>query len=228
MITRHIPKQALLLSQDPMSLASLTVILAQNEFSTHQASNVEDAISAIETFTPSVIIAEQDVIDGTTAECIEKARIHGEPAAIILISDLVDLKQMIRAINQNDVFQFLLRPFEDEVIASIGENAHKDYIIRTVQAQLKTTVSAYRQVNQVLEDQLNAAHVTGVYSPGVELNLDGSVAGPKEAQMAVGFLELSHFSDIYESVGLEKAGEFLRSIMTHIHDVIHTHQGADR
>ena len=43
--------------------------------------------------------------------------------------------------------------------------------------------------------------------------------------MAVGFLELSHFSDIYESVGLEKAGEFLRSIMTHIHDVIHTHQG---
>ena len=81
MIPRHIPKQALLLSQDPMSLASLTVILAQNEFSTHQASNVEDAISAIETFTPSVIIAEQDVIDGTTAECIEKARIHGEPAA---------------------------------------------------------------------------------------------------------------------------------------------------
>ena len=115
--------------------------------------------------------------------------------------------------------------FEDEVIASVGENAHKDYIIRTVQAQLKTTVSAYRQVNQVLEDQLNAAHITGEYSPGVELNLDGSVAGPKEAQMAVGFLELSHFSDIYESVGLEKAGEFLRSIMTHIHDVIHTHQG---
>ena len=225
MITRHIPKQALLLSQDPASLASLTVILAQNEFSTHQASNVEDAISAIETFTPSVIIAEQDVVDGTTAECIERARIHGEPAAIILISDLVDLKQMIRAINQNDVFQFLLRPFDDEVIASIGENAHKDYIIRTVQAQLKTTVSAYRQVNQVLEDQLNAAHVTGEYAPGVELNLDGSIAGPKEAQMAVGFLELSHFSDIYESVGLEKAGEFLRSIMTHIHDVIHTHQG---
>ena len=95
-----------------------------------------------------------------------KARIHGEPAAIILISDLVDLKQMIRAINQNDVFQFLLRPFDDEVIASIGENAHKDYIIRTVQAQLKTTVSAYRQVNQVLEDQLNAAHITGEYPRG--------------------------------------------------------------
>ena len=69
---------------------------------------------AIETFTPSVIIAEQDVVDGTTAECIEKARIHGEPASAILISDLVDLKQMIRAINQNDVFQFLLRPFDDD------------------------------------------------------------------------------------------------------------------
>ena len=46
--------------------------------------------------------------------------------------------------------------------------------------------------------------------------------------MAIGFLELSHFSNIYESVGLEKAGEFLRSIMTHIHDVIHGHQAIDK
>ena len=35
------------------------------------------------------------------------------------------------------------------IIASVGENAHKDYIIRTVQAQLKTTVSAYRQVTSI-------------------------------------------------------------------------------
>ena len=48
------------------------------------------------------------------------------------------------------------------------------------------TTEAYRQANQVLEDQLNAAHITGEY-PWGRLNLDGSIAGPKEAQMAVGF-----------------------------------------
>ena len=116
---------------------------------------------------------------GQLRSVFKKARVTGEPASIILISDLVDLKQMIRAINQNDVFQFLLRPFEDDLIASVGEIAHKDYLIRTVQAQLKTTVSsAYRQVNQVLEDQLNAAHITGEYAPGIQLNMDGSVVGP--------------------------------------------------
>ena len=225
MITQYIPKQALLLSENPASLSTLAVVLAQHEFSTHQASTVRDAVSAIETFSPSIIIAEQDVSDGSTAECIDQARITGEPASVILISDLIDLKQMIRAINQNDVFQFLLRPFEDEVIASIGETAHKDYIIRTVQAQLKTTVSAYRQVNQVLEDQLNAAQVTGEYAPGIQLNIDGSVMGPEEVNMAVGFLELTNFAQIYEELGLERAGEILRSIMTHIHEVIHHHQG---
>jgi class 3 adenylate cyclase len=225
MISQYIPKQALLLSESPSSLASLAVVLAQNEFSIHQAATVEDAVSAIETYSPSIIVAEQDVSDGTTAECIQRARVTGEPASIILISDLVDLKQMIRAINQNDVFQFLLRPFEDELIASIGDIAHKDYLIRTVQAQLRTTVSAYRQVNQVLEDQLNATHITGEYAPGIQLNLDGSVMGPDEATMAVVFLELANFDQIYQELGLERAGEILRSIMTHIHEVIHQHQG---
>jgi len=225
MIHQFIPKQALLLSEDPSSLASLAAVLAQHEFSIHEALTVEDAVNAIETYAPSIIIAEQDVRDGTTAECIQKARVTGEPASIILISDLVDLKQMIRAINQNDVFQFLLRPFEDELIASVGELAHKDYLIRTVQAQLKTTVSAYRQVNQVLEDQLNATHVTGEYAPGIQLNLDGSVMGPEEATMAVVFLELSNFDQIYAKLGLERASEILRSIMTNIHEVIHRQQG---
>lgn len=225
MITQFIPRQALLLSDNPASLSSLAVILAQHEFSIYQASTVKDAINGIESFSPSVIVAEQDVKDGPTAECIEAARISGEPASIILISDLIDLKQMIRAINQNDVFQFLLRPFDDEIIASVGEMAHKDYVIRTVQAQLKSTVNAYRQVNQVLEDQLNAAHVAGEYSPGIQLKLDGSVLGLKEVDMAVGFLELSNFAQIYEEFGLEKAGEILRSIMTHIHDVIREHRG---
>ena len=225
MMTQYIPKQVLLLSERPNGMASIAALLHQIDFQTHQANTVAQAIEALEHFSPSVIIAEQDVSDGTTAECIERAKFNAEPPSIILISDLVDLKQMIRAINQNDVFQFLLRPFDDEVLTSVCETAHQDHIIRNAHAQLKTTVSAYRQVNQVLEDQLNATHITGEYAPGIQLGLDGSVQGPEEVTVAVGFLEVSHFDTIYEQLGLERAGEILRSIMTHVHEVVHSHEG---
>ena len=43
--------------------------------------------------------------------------------------------------------------------------------------------------------------------------------------MAVIFLELSNFDQLYTQLGLERAGEILRSIMTHIHEVIHQHRG---
>ena len=48
MINQYIPRQALLLSEDPTTLASLAVVLAQHEFSIHQAATVEEAVSAID------------------------------------------------------------------------------------------------------------------------------------------------------------------------------------
>jgi response regulator RpfG family c-di-GMP phosphodiesterase len=144
----------LIVDDEPEVLHSLKNLL-RHDYRVFTASSGADGLHILETEIIHLVMTDQRMPEMTGVEMLKRVK-NEHPAAIRLIfTGYAEVKSVIAAINQGNVFRFLSKPWEPEelmtVLRSAGE--HHDHIVQ--RHQLMVELARYEQdCNQFCDEML--------------------------------------------------------------------------
>ncbi len=109
----------LVVDDDPLILASLKAILEKEGYHVLTASNGTEALDLLAKQQVAVILCDQGMPDMTGTEVLQKTQILSPDTIRLILTGNHDLDAAIDAINLGKVFQFIVKPWENNVLCQI-------------------------------------------------------------------------------------------------------------
>jgi DNA-binding NtrC family response regulator len=149
------PRHSILLVDDePEILFSLRGLLRQ-EFNLHAAQSGAEALEVLQQHPIDVIMTDQRMPHMTGVELLRRARGECPQAIRIVFTGYADIKSVVDAINEGQVYRYLTKPWDpDDVIALLRQAceehdhiAERRLLLRDVQTHLTTCADALRDLS---------------------------------------------------------------------------------
>ena len=118
MATKH---PILLVDDEPEILFSLRGLL-RREYDLHTANSGAEALDVLRRQPVHVIMSDQRMPEMTGVELLRRARGECPEAIRIVFTGYADIKAVIDAINQGQIYRYLTKPWDpDELLAVLGQ-----------------------------------------------------------------------------------------------------------
>jgi response regulator RpfG family c-di-GMP phosphodiesterase len=137
----------LIVDDEPLVVRALTRTLGTGEFGLHGYSDPAEALAALPSLRPDVIISDQSMpgIDGVAFLKQARARVPG--AVRILCTAAEEFSVALRAVNAGEVFRIIRKPWEPhELLSSVREAVAA---VRLQRENERLTVEVQRQNEQL-------------------------------------------------------------------------------
>jgi two-component system probable response regulator PhcQ len=161
-LTSHSPiARVLLVDDEPMVLASLRETLRHEGHTLVMANSANEALELARQHTFAVIVSDQQMPEMTGIELLAEIRKLHPEAARILISALPSAAAMIEAVNQAQIFRFILKPWHrEELVQAVREAIaryqrviHDQLLLTTTTAMNETLYKLTESLQQRLDEE---------------------------------------------------------------------------
>jgi signal transduction histidine kinase len=137
------PRKTLLVVDDEPEVLRSLHDLFRREYKVLTFERGADALEALETQDPPVIMSDQRMPEMSGVEFLRRAKTLRPDATRLLFTGYADIKAVIDAINEGNVFRYLTKPWDPDELAAVVRQAveHHDLIVerRELVAELKET-----------------------------------------------------------------------------------------
>jgi response regulator RpfG family c-di-GMP phosphodiesterase len=162
MITKS-PHRILIVDDEEIVMVALRETLARAGYQVATAANPIPALEKLKQEAFSVIITDQQMPGMTGLEFLSRVKEIQPDATRILITAVLSLDTVIEAINQGEIYRFIVKPWLREELLATVKNAVSRYELITRNAMLQATTLAMndklKQLNQSLEEQVSRVAV---------------------------------------------------------------------
>lgn len=122
--------EILLVDDEPAVLSSLKRELRKAPFTVSTVNNVAEALAYLETNHPALVISDHKMPerDGLSLLCEVKKR---WPKIVrVMLSGYTDMGILVEAINEAEIFRFIAKPWEKDVLIRIIHEAVEKYTLQ--------------------------------------------------------------------------------------------------
>jgi DNA-binding NtrC family response regulator len=116
----------LLVDDEPEILFSLRGLL-RREFDLHTANSGAEALEALHRHPVHVIMTDQRMPEMTGVELLRRARGECPEAIRIVFTGYADIKAVIDAINQGQIYRYLTKPWDPDELLAVLRQACDEY-----------------------------------------------------------------------------------------------------
>ncbi len=150
---------ALLLVDDEESvLNSIERLFAKTDMKILKAANGEDALELLGKENISVLVSDNLMPGMKGVELLSKARDISPDVVRILMTAHADIPTAVDAINNGEVFKFILKPWDNkELVSIIEEGVNRHQIIKTLKKADEATMLSLAQTIE-LKDKYTRGH----------------------------------------------------------------------
>ena len=182
MATTPKPK-ILIVDDDEIILVALKETISSEPYDITATTSAQEALGYLEQEAFSVIISDQRMAEMTGLEFLQKAKTIQEDASRILITGVVELKTIIEAVNQGEIFRFIAKPWiREELLVTIQNAVQRHQLIEANKKLQQSTLSLNEelaQANRALESKLTQAaqetQAIGQQTQTLQKNFDQSI-----------------------------------------------------
>jgi two-component system probable response regulator PhcQ len=158
----------LIVDDEENILHSLKRLLRREPYEILTAKNGEEGLQILEEHQVDLIISDLKMPQMTGIEFLKVAKEKNPDPLRIMLTGHADLKSVIDAIHQGEVYRFLLKPWDDEELKMTVKQALDYHRLRNENRNLVKTVKKQSQILRELEKE----------HPGigeVERDVDGTI-----------------------------------------------------
>ncbi len=141
-------KCSLLVVDDEPSILDTLKIFLSTEFDVLTADCAEAAQKHFDQSEVDLLLTDQKMPGVSGVELLEWVRLHSPKTIRLMMTGFAELEETIDAINKGQVFRFILKPWQSEVLLEVVRDACKRFTFERSYEQL---LDQYRQLNQDLE-----------------------------------------------------------------------------
>ncbi|HEY2953270.1 MAG TPA: response regulator [Verrucomicrobiae bacterium] len=146
------PRRVLIVDDEEIVMVALCETLRREGYEVITAPNAVQALELLRTQEFGVILTDQQMPMLTGLELLTQARQLQPEASRVLITAVLNLSTVIDAINKAEIFRFILKPWERDVLLQIMEHAWQRHeTIRRNQLLLEQTQESNARLTQLVQ-----------------------------------------------------------------------------
>lgn len=150
-------RRLLVVDDEEIVLVALRETLARAGYEVYATSDAAEGLEALRRMRFATIITDQQMPRMTGLEFLAQAKVLRPDATRILITAVLNLSTVIEAINQGEIFRFIVKPWLRDDFLGAVESAVVRYRRVSGNADLKERLEAEVRQREVLEKQLAEA-----------------------------------------------------------------------
>ena len=148
----------LLVDDEENILASLTRLFRQAGYRLLKANGGRAGLEVLAQHEVGVIVSDQRMPEMTGVEFLSQVKDRYPDTVRIMMSGYTDLQYVADAINKGEVYKFLTKPWDDELLRANVEEAFRHYELRRenerLTRELRQAVAELEHVNATLEQRV--------------------------------------------------------------------------
>lgn len=109
----------LAVDDEPNIVAALRRMLRSRGFTVHTALGGHEGLQVLDTQPIDAIISDMRMPEMSGAQFLQQARLKTPEAVRILLTGYADITSTIEAVNNGEIFRYLSKPWDDEVLLSV-------------------------------------------------------------------------------------------------------------
>ena len=125
----------------------------RKEFLVHTFTSAPEALSALETIEPAVVLSDQKMPEMTGVNFLRRVKQRHPDATRLLFTGYADIKAVVDAINEGHVFRYVEKPWEADEMAGVIRQAvdHHNLLVerRRLIAQLQASNARLEESNSL-------------------------------------------------------------------------------
>jgi response regulator RpfG family c-di-GMP phosphodiesterase len=169
-------KRILVVDDEAIILAALRETLRLEDYEVSAFENPLEALPVIQTTPFSVILTDQQMPGMSGLEFLNRAKELQPNATRILITGVVNLGTVVEAINQGEVYRFIIKPWlREELLVTVRNAVHRYELIVRNDALQAQTAAMNDQLKGQLEQLNEQNHRLDNLLETLRENLDRSV-----------------------------------------------------
>lgn len=149
-------RRLLVLDDEEIVLVALRETLMRSGYEVFATSDAEEALAALRTTTFAVIITDQQMPRMTGLEFLAQAKQIRPESTRILITAVLNLGTVIEAINQGEIYRFIVKPWLREEFLGAVSSAVERYRLVSGHAALREQADEARRQRALLEEQVRS------------------------------------------------------------------------
>ncbi|MHB8765613.1 MAG: response regulator [Deferrisomatales bacterium] len=143
-------------------LKALGRLFRREPWDQRYAGSAADALALVDAgWLPHVVVADQRMPGQTGVELLRQVRRRAPGAVRIVLSGYTDVDAILEAVNEGEIYKFLTKPWDDEVLRQVVREAVEGVVLRRENERLQALVAVQNEqlaaVNQSLEAVLREA-----------------------------------------------------------------------
>ncbi|GAB6043541.1 response regulator [Endothiovibrio diazotrophicus] len=152
--TARPPQRTLLLVDDePNILSALTRLLRRDGYRILRAGGGGEGLELLKEESVGVIVSDQRMPEMTGIEFLSEVRQRYPETVRLVLSGYTDLKSVTDAINKGEVYKFLTKPWEDDLLRTNVADAFEHYELKEENRRLTADLQrANRELEEVNHD----------------------------------------------------------------------------
>ena len=143
----NFPRNLLLVDDEPNILSALKRTLRKNSYTIFTAASGKEGLDLLAHYDIGVIISDQRMPQMTGVEFLRKVKVLYPKTVRIVLSGYTEIETVTSAINEGAIYKFLSKPWDDEQLRVLTDEAFQRYEIKQENQRLSLQL---QEVNQEL------------------------------------------------------------------------------
>lgn len=161
-------KHTLLIVDDEEEILRSLRGLLRMEFEVHTATSGREALEILEQQPIHVVLSDQRMPEMAGVELLSEARGERPRAIRVMFTGYADVKAVIEAINQGQIFRYVTKPWDPDELVAVLRQACEEYDRQAAQRRLFADLQAYQMRCLTLIEGLQAGELGTLNDSGEE------------------------------------------------------------
>ncbi len=162
------PRRPILVVDDEPEMLFSVRNLLRREFDVHTAASGAEGIKILQEHVIHLVMTDQRMPEMTGVELLQRVKNEHPGAMRLIFTGYADVKAVIDAINQGNVFRFVTKPWEPEDLLAALREAGERYDLIARRNQLLSEMQAYEARCIAFKDSLLSGKLGTLNGEGVE------------------------------------------------------------